>query len=120
MRSLKKNQQPVYFKLYLGQEEIIDANGDKTGSFKHVYGELLKEDLCVSPNKGNSEIEMFGSLEDYDRTMTTSNTDCLIDENSILWIDGADTVEAHNYIVKRKAPWKNSIAYAVKRVTLRE
>lgn len=51
--------------------------------------------------------------------MTTADTTCPIDENTVLWLDGASTDEAHNYIVKKRAPWKNSVAYAVKKVTVR-
>lgn len=76
--------------------------------------------LCVSPNKGNSEVEQFGSLEDYDRTATTADTTCEIDEDSVLWVDGADTDGPYNYIVKRRAPWKNSVQYAIKQVEVSE
>ena len=120
MRSLLRNQQPVFFKLYEGQEEIVDEWGNPTGSYVPIYSALKSTMLCVSPNKGNSEVEQFGSLEDYDRTMTTANPNCSIDENSVLWVDGADTDGPYNYIVKRKAPWKNSAQYAIKRVTVSE
>lgn len=116
MRSLLRNQQPVFFKLYQGEEEIIDEYGNPTGSYVPVYSELKSALLCVSPNKGSSEVEQFGSLEDYDRTMTTSDVRCAIDENSILWVDNADTSGPYNYIVKRRAPWKNSIQYAIRQV----
>lgn len=118
MRSLLRNQQPVFYKLYEGQEEIIDEYGNATGSFIPIYSELKSAMLCVSPNKGNSEVEQFGSFEDYDRTMTTADHKCPIDENSVLWLDGADTNGPWNYIVKQKAPWKNSTSYAIKRVTV--
>lgn len=120
MRSLLRNQQPVFFKLYEGEQEIIDEWGNPTGSYKPSYSELKSAMLCVSPNKGNSEVEQFGSNEDYDRTATTADTMCEIDENSVLWVDGADTDGPYNYIVKRRAPWKNSIQYAIKRVTVSE
>lgn len=118
MRSLLRNQQPIFFKLFLGQEEIIDEYGNPTGSFLPIHSELMSAMLCVSPNKGNSEVEQFGSLEDYDRTATTADAKCPIDENSILWVDGADTSQPHNYIVKRRAPWKNSVQFALKQVTV--
>lgn len=118
MRSLRINQQPVFYKLYIDQEEIIDQYGNPTGSFEPIYSELKSAMLCVSPNKGSSEVEQFGSMEDYDRTMTTADTDCQIDENAVLWIDGADTDGPWNAIVKLKAPWKNSIQYAIKTVTV--
>lgn len=118
MRDLHINRQPVFYKLYEGEEEIIDQYGNPTGSFIPVYSELKSAMLCVSPNKGSSEVEQFGSLEDYDRTMTTADTDCQIDEDAVLWIDGADTDGPWNAIVKLKAPWKNSIQYAIKTVTV--
>lgn len=118
MRNLRRNQQPVFFKLYEGQEEIIDQYGNATGSYKPLYSELQSAMLCVSPNKGSSEVQQFGSLEDYDRTMTTADTACPIDEDAILWLDGADTDGPYNYIVKKRAPWKNSVSYAIKHVTV--
>ena len=72
MRNLLRNQQPVFYKLYEGQEEIVDEWGNPTGSYVPIYSELKSTMLCVSPNKGNSEVEQFGSLEDYDRTATTA------------------------------------------------
>lgn len=118
MRNLRRNQQTVFFRLYEGQEEIIGPYGNATGSYKPLYGDLRSAALCVSPNKGSSEVQQFGSLEDYDRTMTTADTACPIDEDAILWLDGADTDGPYNYIVKKRAPWKNSISFAVKRVTV--
>ena len=120
MRSLLRNQQPVFYKLYKGQEEILDEWNNPTGSFLPIYSELKSAMLCVSPNKGSSEVEQFGSLEDYDRTATTADTSCEIDEDSVLWVDGADTDGPYNYIVKLRAVWKNSVQLAIKRVEVSE
>lgn len=118
MRDLRRNTQTVYYKLYLGEKEIFDQYGNSTGSYVPTYGELQKAALCVSPNKGAAESEQFGSFLDYDRTMTTARTDIPIDENSVLWLDGADTNGAWNYVVKKRAPWKNSTQYAISQVTV--
>ena len=118
MRNLRRNLSTVYFKLYKGQDEIVDEWGNETGSPINVYGELQSAEFCVSSNKGSSELDMFGSLEVYDRTMITADTNCLIDENAVLWLDEQPTDGPHNYIVKKRAPWKNSIAYAIKKVTI--
>ena len=120
MRNLRSNVSPVFFKLYEGQQEITDEYGNPTGSYAPKYSVMMSTMLCVSPNKGNSEVQQFGSIEDYDRTMTTSDVECQIDENAVLWLDGADTGGPYNYIVKKRAPWKNSIQYAIKQVTVTE
>lgn len=98
----------------------MDEFGNSLGSYLPVYSELKSAMLCVSPNKGNSEVEQFGSLEDYDRTATTADTSCEIDEDSILWVDGADTDGPYTHIVKKKAIWKNSAQYAIKSVDVSE
>ena len=118
MRSLLRNQQPVFYKLYEGQEEIIDEYGNPTGSYLPIYSSLKSAMLCVSPNKGSSEYNQFGTLLDYDRTATTADTKCDIDENAVLWVDGADTDGPWNAVVKLKSPWKNSVSYAIKNVSL--
>jgi hypothetical protein len=118
IRSLLRNQQPVFFKLYEGKEEIVDEYGNATGSFIPIYSNLKSAMLCVSPNKGNSEVEQFGTFADYDRTMTTADTSFPIDENTVLWVDGADTSGPWNFIVKKVAPWKNSVQYAIQQVTV--
>ena len=116
MQSLARNQFPVYYRQYEGESEILDEYGNKTGTFAPRYGELKKAYLSVSPSRSDASLEPFGTLTDYDLTMSTSDTSCPIDENTILWIDGADTAKSHNYYVKKRAPWKNSIAFAIKEV----
>ena len=120
MFDFSRNALLVYYKLYQGQVEIIDEHGNKTGSYSPQYGSLQSAYLSVSSNKGKSEEEMFGTIEGYDRTMTTSDVKCPIDENSILWLDGKDTDKPHNYIVTKRAPWKNSISFAIKKVDVGE
>ena len=119
-RKFVANTQPIFFKNLVGQEEIVDEYGNPTGSYIPVYSELKSAMLCVSPNKGSSEVEQFGSLEDYDRTMTTADADCEIDEDAVLWVDGADTDGPYTHIVKKKAIWKNSVQYAIKQITVSE
>lgn len=119
-RNFAANTQPIFFKTLVGQEEIVDEFNNPTGSYIPVYSELKSAMMCVSPNKGSSEVEQFGSLEDYDQTATTADTTCEIDEDSVLWVDGADTDGPYTHIVKKKAIWKNSVQYAIKQVTVSE
>ncbi len=119
MRNLARNQQPIFYRLYEGEEEIIDEYGNPSGEYAPKYGPLQSAMLCVSPNKGTSETEQFGSIENYDRTVTTADTSLEIDENTILWVDGADTDGPWNYEVKAVARWFNSLQYAIAQVNVR-
>lgn len=120
MRSLLRNQQRIFYKKLEGEEELVDQYGNSTGTYVPVYGELRSALLCVSPNKGTTEGEQFGTLLDYDRTMTTSDATLDIEETSVLWVDGADTTGPWNYRVTKRAPWKNSIQFAIKQVSVSE
>lgn len=119
MRDLKRNQSVVFYKNYVNDTEIIDEYGNVTGSFKKEYSDLKKIRLSVSANQGTSEYQTFGKSLDYDRTLLTADMNCDIDENSILWLDGADTDKPHNYIVKKVSRTINQVQVAVKQVNVK-
>ena len=114
--NLERNSVIVWFQTYQGETEIIDDYGNKTGSFRPIYGPIQSAQMTVSPNRGDATLEMFGTLLDYDRTVSTADTSCPIDEHTILWLDGAPTTGPYTHYVKRRAPWKNSVVFAVKQV----
>ena len=116
MMNLARNTFTVWFQVYTGQTEIIDEYGNPTGSFADTYGPLQSAQLMVSPNKGDATLEVFGTLLDYDRVMSTADTTCPIDELTILWLDGTPTAGPYTHYVKQRAPWKNSLVFAVKQV----
>lgn len=116
MQSLRRNTSKVWYQVYQGQTEIIDEYGNKTGSFGDTYGELMFAEMMVSPNKGDATLEVFGTLLDYDRVISTADTSCPIDEQTVLWLDGASTEKPYTHVVRKRAPWKNSLVFAVKQV----
>lgn len=95
MRTLARNKQSIYYSLYVGKEDIIDENGDLTGSFNLVYTNPRKLEINVSASKGTSDMEQFGISESYTKTMVTDDINCLINEHSKLWV-GFGTINAFN------------------------
>ena len=136
MRSLLRNQQPLYYCLYTGKEEIIDEWGNSTGQYIRFYEEPVLMYANISPATGQSNTELFGNLENYDKVIVTTDRNCPIDENSVLFIDkepdesnvltyvptAITTVESYvsvptpDYIVLRVAKSLNSISIAVRKV----
>lgn len=115
MRDLKRNQQTVWYSLLsvgTGEDEWGNTEDIKT------YGEPTPINICVSANKGEVSQQAFGTDLDYDREMTTHDMSCPIDEYTHLWIDGKDTTETHNYIVKAVSKSLNCIRYAIKKVNV--
>lgn len=138
MRCLDRNKTTFFYALYVGKEPILDDDGNECGEYRTVYSAPVRMGANISPANGSTQSEPFGSSVQYDKVIVTDDTDCPIDERSVLFIDNlADTVlhdEYGNlictesdvplqirdfqfdYIVKKVARSQNSISYAVSRV----
>lgn len=109
MRNLKRNQQKIYYSNL--SDEIVDEWGNKGKGYSNP--KLYR--ISISPNTGETNYSGFGTQLEYDRTMTTANLDCPINEFSHLWI-GIDTSKPHNFEVRKKATNLNQILYAIQQV----
>lgn len=116
MRDLERNKQDMYYALFVSKTDLV--NGKHTGSFVVTHGTPQLFPSNISPDKGAVGLEAFGSLDNYDRIISTSDTTCPIDENSILWI-GIPTTEKHNYEVSKVGKGLNSILFAIHKVTVK-
>ncbi len=120
MRTLKRNKRQIYYALFESKESIKDEYENETGEYEITYSDPVSLKVNISPARGESQINQFGSLSDYDRVIVHDNVNCPIDENSILWVDSLDTDTPHDYIVKRVAKGLNNISYAIKKVNVSE
>ncbi len=118
MRGAVINQQTIYYSLYEGIEDAVDADGNFTGEQVKAYSEPVAMRMNVSPNKGNAKEEAFGVETSYDRTMLTCQMDCPITEESLIWVGRTPAEGAHNYRVTRVAPGLMNIVYAIKEVSI--
>lgn len=115
MRDLKRNQQTIWYALL-----NVSIDVDEWGNTNDVktYGDPIETKMSLSANKGEASAQAFGADLSYDREMSTHDMNCPIDEYSRLWIDGRDTNETHNYIVKAVSKSLNCIRYAIERVNV--
>ena len=113
MRDLKRNRQKIWYSLL-----NVSAGVDEWGNTEDIktYSVPFPIDISISANKGETSLQAFGTDLDYDREMSTHDMNCPIDEYSHLWVDGRDTNETHNYIVKAVSKSLNCIRYAIKKV----
>ena len=123
MRTLERNKQSFYYAVYLGKKEIIDDYGRHTAEYEVMYSPWKPFKANISPARGESEAELFGTDIQYDRVFVTDDINCDIDENTVLAIDIAPNVREtssvlpiFDYVVTRKAKSINSISYAVAKV----
>ena len=144
MRGHKRNKRAFSYALLAGKLPLTDENGDYTGEYVLTYDRAVTPKANISPASGSATVELFGTVQDYDRVIIIDDMNCPINENSILWIDRAVehprpfapvlpddelnpdealypagvsyAYENDNYVVKHVARGLYSIAYAVSKV----
>lgn len=117
MRSLNRNKRLIYYANRTGEKVNYDEYGNETGEVTPTYGASTPLLCNISAASGGDEVQVFGSFTAYSRTIYVSDTDCPINEDSIVWF-GVNPPKPHNYIVVRKADSKNGILYALREVTV--
>lgn len=138
MRSLKKNQQNLWYSTYAGQIIIYDK--DDNGNIKYFddgEGNLIPIEIGkkagydnpvsfyanISAGKGTSQEEVFGVSLDYTKTISTTDMDLPISETSLIWFetepaynaDGTVNEASADYSVAAIARSLNNVVYAIKK-----
>lgn len=135
MRILSRNKQDVWFANRLSDSYVTDNNGLKTGEKMQTYGTPVKARMSVNAS-GSYDLELHGITSISDCNLITEDMTCSMDEQSIVWygilpthtetretiVNGETVMEQvevpnpHNYVVVKKVPSLNCIAYALKEV----
>lgn len=122
MQLLKRNTQTFYYLLFIGKEEVIDGEGYSIGGQRVTYGEAVSMRANVSPATGTATIEQFGTSEQYDKIIFTTDMSCPIDENTVLFLDKEPEYDGDkplfDYRVKQVSKTLNHIAIAVSKVSV--
>ena len=124
MRRVKKNCSTFWYANFTKNEMIVDPEtGYKTGEKEPVYSKPVKGFENISPSRGESQIEQFGSYEDYSKVIVTYDINYPMDENSILWVDTDPKIDSkgnatvpHDYIVTHVAKSLNTKSFAINKV----
>lgn len=115
MRNLSKNVQKIYYCTHQKTEYT-------SGGTKVIYNDPMSIRASVSASKGVSQSELFGNLQNYDKTIIVCDKDCPIDENTALFIDKVPQFDKsgsplYDYVVVKVARSLNTTAYAVSKVS---
>ena len=115
MRNLNRNKRLIYYALRTGDRANVDEYGNETSESTPTYGERKALMCNISAATGAEAVQAFGSFTGYNRTMVIADSNCPIEEDSIVWFGNT---ERYNYIVVRKADSKNGILYALQEVSV--
>lgn len=123
MRSFKKNQRNLWYSLYRDKVPIIDENNDETGDYTNGYSPPVLFYASLSAGKGNAQKDVFGTDVDFTRTISTTDTQLPITENSLVWYetepvllpDGSPDSDSADYeVAGRPADGLNVLVIALK------
>lgn len=137
MRSLKKNQQKLWYSTYANQITIYERDEAGNIIYDEIDGEefprIIAEragynnpvpfDINISAGKGTAQQEVFGPDVDFTRSISTTDLTLPIDELSLVWIesepkylaDGTVDPDSADYKVAAKpAKGLNSLVIALK------
>ena len=137
MRSLKKNQQNLWYSTYADQITEYYRDSDGNIIYDEIDGEQIPRIKCeragysnpvtfyanISAGKGTSQEEVFGVSLDYTKTVSTTDMDLPISETSLIWFeteptynaDGAVNEASADYSVVGIAKSLNNVVYALKK-----
>lgn len=123
MKVMERNKRTFWYCLYDRKEPIIDEDGNETGEEQIVYKPAQSLRANISAASGSSQVEQFGNLAGYDKVIVLDDTSCLIDENTVLFIDKEpeyddDGKPLYDYRVKRVAKSLNSVSIAATKVSV--
>ena len=116
MRSLHRNCRDLYYATVVSEETIKDDYGNDTLELLRIYSDPTLLRVNVSANVGQDVVNVFGSITEYNRTVTYSGTTCPLKEGCRVWF-GVDIEKPHNYTVVKVADSKNGYLIALREVS---
>lgn len=92
MRNLKSNNRDLWYALYTGLTDGVDANGDLTGEPVESYADPVHFEANLSATRGTQGFtgtgayyDYFGADIQYDLIISTAQMDLPIDEFTLIW-----------------------------------
>ena len=85
MRSLERNQSLVWIVEPLGETEILDSDGFKTGEFEFSYTVPKQVRLALYPSTGTIVEQLFGKDASFD--MVATSCDIVLTEDTLIFIN---------------------------------
>ena len=123
MRCMVRNKTKFYYASYIGETEVLDGYGNRTGEYDLAYEKPIMTLGNVSAAQGEVQNRQFGESESYDKVIVLDDRNAPIDEHSILWVDtlphlneDGSTETPHDYVVKKVARSLNGVSIAISKV----
>lgn len=117
----------MWYALYQGVTDAVDASGDLTGEQTVSYSEPVKFEANLSATRGTqgftgtgASYDYFGADIQYDLIISTAQMDLPFDEYTLIWVkepamvNGAVDYDSADYTVKAVARGLYHMKYAIR------
>lgn len=119
MRLLRKNLKEIWYKNYVDKIPIM-VDDFETGEYEIRYTPLKKLICNITPRSntntnvnGNTFPGYIGNRVNYEKIVLTTDLNCGIDENSLLYID---QTEAPDYKVTALSKCKTHMSFVAEKI----
>ena len=116
MRLIERDMKPFYYGIHHDRTMIADDHGNPTGEYSQEYEEAVEMWGTISDASGRATEREFGTFIDYDYIIHIEEESCPFDENTAIWLPGADPESEHNAKVVRISESASHTAIAVKKI----
>lgn len=122
MRTVQRDRRDIWYALYEGQVDVMDADGNYTGEKRASYSAPVKARMNVSGGKGAAAVEVFGLDSPFKRTAVTGDLATPFNTDTVFWFGVEPGVSAdvvpHNYRCTDVSRTVNQVVIALEEVTV--
>lgn len=117
MFTLESNKRSIWYAKYLGTEERIDAQGNRTLTYDGKYGEPTEILVNIADRTGNPQLDAFGIGTDYSMQIV-ADLPMVLAESDIVWVKAtpAGNTPADYFVAKATSTLTHAI-YALRERT---
>lgn len=115
MRMLNRNKRLIWYAPLIGEERVVDSDGNITSEKRLVYGEPHAARVNVSSERGEYVTALFGDIMEYDLVIVCSELALPIDESAAIWVRASPDA-ASDYRVVRISESLNGKTILIRRV----
>ena len=120
MRTTQRDRRTIYYALYQGVIEAVDADGNYTGEQEISYATPVEAHMNVSGGRGASAVEEFGTDNPFTHTAVTEDLTTAFDTNTVFWFKKTPSEGAYNFRCTGVADTVNGRTIALQEVSIED
>lgn len=97
MRTLQRNRQTIWYALYQGTVDAVDADGYSTGETDVSYSDPVETEMNVSGGRGIAQAQFFGMDNPFTHVAVTQDLTTPFDTTTVFWFGKTPSEDGDDY-----------------------